>query len=161
MPAPAGRARAVAALVLVLGIAGLWRGTVIAGTPDGAAPAASTSASTTAGAAGIAITGATITASPGPTTALRLVIRNDTGQDDRLLSISSGAGESVILAGGGASGIPATGIALRAGATVTIGDQITATISGMLGPLVAGQHVAVAVELATAGAVLVEAIVQP
>jgi copper(I)-binding protein len=159
MRLPSGRARGAAALVLMLGVAGLWRGTVIAGTPDGAPPAASSSPSATAGAAGIVITGATITASPGPRTALRLVIRNDTGQDDRLLSISSGAGESVILGGGGASAVPATGIVLRAGATVTIGDQITATISGMLGPLVAGQHVAVALELANAGAVLAEAVV--
>jgi copper(I)-binding protein len=131
----------------------------VAGTPDGAAATTSTSASAVVGAAGIAVTGATVAASPGPTTALHLVIRNDTGRDDQLLSISSGAGESVILAGGGASGIPASGIELSAGATVTIGNQLTATISGMLGPLVAGQHVAVALELAVAGAVLVDAVV--
>ena len=137
---------ALAAIVLLAGVLGLWRGYDQPGDLSGSDQGTGTEQRA------ITVTGATVLASDGPDTAARLTVRNGTGVDDVLRGISSGAGRSTTVAG------PPTGVPIDNAQTIEFGvGANTITITGLYGPLVPGQVIALSLDFQRAGAILVEA----
>ena len=126
---------------MLLGIAGLLRGYAQPGDASSPAPPARA----------MAVTGVGVVASAGGTAQVRLTIANNTGRDDVLLGISSGAGGSTDI---GPDQIP-----IGAGDSVQFGpaQPRTITILRLYGPVVPGQTVTLSLDFKEAGSVLVEA----
>lgn len=131
----------LAALAIALGVAGLLRGNAQPGDGSGPAPPARA----------MAVSGLGVIAADGPTASVRLTITNNTGVDDRLLGISSGAG--------GSTDVDGAPVRIDAGATVRFGPAQgrTVTIVKLYGPVAPGQTVTLSLDFARAGSVLVEA----
>lgn len=134
------------ALVIVLALAGLSRGYRGEGMDHGGG--------TGAPARGMAVVSAAVLAGDGPGTTARLSVRNDTGRDDVLLGITTGAGDAAALTSSGATVTP---LRIAAGDTLQVGDDPVLAITGLYGPLAPGQTVALSLDFEHAGAVLVEA----
>ncbi|UQX87656.1 copper chaperone PCu(A)C [Jatrophihabitans telluris] len=147
----------VAALAILLGMAGLVRGSIpqSSASTGGAAP-------TTASASPIVVGGAYVREPANDVNAAAyFTVYNTTGTPDRLMSITSGAGAVASLhdysASGGMIGL-ANGLEIPAhGSVVLTPGKVHVMIEKLYGPIKVGQTVNLQLSFADAGDVLVTA----